>query len=110
MWESAIARWAESVPACKRIYLYGSRITGKHREDSDLDVAMELDPEVLNINNTTYTNISAVWIFNHGEWQQQLNELIDVAIHLEMYEQGKSQYVLSGPCKCIYEKMDKPRS
>lgn len=40
----ALEHWAASKPFVKRMWLFGSRATGKHRPDSDLDVAIEIDP------------------------------------------------------------------
>ncbi len=33
--------WAQKHPLIRRIYLYGSRVRGDYRPDSDLDVAIE---------------------------------------------------------------------
>lgn len=38
----ALHRWAQSHPQVGRIWLYGSRVRGTHRPDSDLDVAIEV--------------------------------------------------------------------
>lgn len=40
---SAIARWAETVPCIKVVYLFGSRARGDHRPDSDVDLRIEFD-------------------------------------------------------------------
>ena len=39
--EAAVARWASTQPLIRKAYLFGSRVRGTHRSDSDLDVAVE---------------------------------------------------------------------
>jgi predicted nucleotidyltransferase len=41
----ALIDYAETRPAVLRIWLFGSRIHGKPTENSDLDIAIELDPK-----------------------------------------------------------------
>jgi predicted nucleotidyltransferase len=38
----AVEGWAESEPLVRKVYLFGSRVRGTYRPDSDLDVAIEL--------------------------------------------------------------------
>lgn len=38
----AVEAWAKSQPFVRKAYLFGSRIKGTHRPNSDLDVAVEL--------------------------------------------------------------------
>ncbi|WP_242684171.1 nucleotidyltransferase family protein [Paraburkholderia hospita] len=35
--------WAEAQPHVRRLWVFGSRLKGTQRDDSDLDVAMEID-------------------------------------------------------------------
>lgn len=37
-----VRTWAASQPRVSAVYLFGSRVTGNHRADSDLDVAVTL--------------------------------------------------------------------
>lgn len=39
-----IAQWADQRPAIQRVYIFGSRVRGDNRPDSDLDVAIEFAP------------------------------------------------------------------
>jgi Polymerase beta, Nucleotidyltransferase len=41
-WLSDIHKWAEDEPRIAAIWLFGSRATGKARDDSDLDLAVEV--------------------------------------------------------------------
>jgi predicted nucleotidyltransferase len=40
-----VASWAKSEPIVEKAYLFGSRVRGDARCDSDLDVAIELTPQ-----------------------------------------------------------------
>ena len=39
-----IVAWAKRHPEIKQVYLYGSRARGDNREDSDIDLALVLNP------------------------------------------------------------------
>lgn len=39
---AAVAKWAGTQPLVHKAYLFGSRVRGTHRPDSDLDVAVEV--------------------------------------------------------------------
>ncbi|GAB7543676.1 nucleotidyltransferase family protein [Cupriavidus sp. 8B] len=41
---NTLRSWAESQPHVRRPWIFGSRLKGMQRVDSDLDVAMEIDP------------------------------------------------------------------
>ena len=36
-----VADWADGCPGVERVFLFGSRVRGDHRPDSDLDLAIE---------------------------------------------------------------------
>jgi len=38
----AVSKWASTQPLVRKAYLFGSRVRGSHRSDSDLDVAIEI--------------------------------------------------------------------
>jgi len=41
--ETVISDWAKSEPLIMKAYIFGSRHKGNAREDSDIDVAVEID-------------------------------------------------------------------
>jgi predicted nucleotidyltransferase len=43
--KTSLITYAWTKPAILKIWLFGSRIHGKPTEDSDLDIAIELDPQ-----------------------------------------------------------------
>lgn len=38
----AVAKWAATQPLIRKAYLFGSRVRGTHKPNSDLDVAVEI--------------------------------------------------------------------
>jgi predicted nucleotidyltransferase len=47
-----VARWVDDVPGISRVYLFGSRVRGDHRSDSDVDLRLFVD-DMGNDNETT---------------------------------------------------------
>ncbi|WP_057395813.1 nucleotidyltransferase family protein [Pseudomonas fluorescens] len=39
---AAVAKWASKQPLVRKAYLFGSRVRGTHKPNSDLDVAVEI--------------------------------------------------------------------
>lgn len=74
-----VAKWAASQPRVIRAYLYGSRVRGSHREDSDLDVAIEIEP--LPGDSSAF----ATWISEASDLRQSLAPLLPVPVDLEWY-------------------------
>lgn len=72
-----IKEWASSNPLVKRAYLYGSRAKGDHKEDSDIDIAIEIDTEKGD------SNTLATWTCNAEKWRQELQPLLKYKLHLE---------------------------
>lgn len=38
---TAVAKWASTQPLIRKAYLFGSKVRGTHKPDSDLDVAVD---------------------------------------------------------------------
>lgn len=81
---SAIATlrdWAACQPAIWRVYLFGSRIRGMTKEggpvrpDSDLDMAVELMPEIV--------DTFGAWMERVETWREQLALLSPFKVQLE---------------------------
>ncbi|MFL9826176.1 nucleotidyltransferase domain-containing protein [Rhodoplanes sp. SY1] len=69
-------RWARERGEIQSVWLFGSRVRGNHRSDSDLDIGVRLygdEKERL-----------AIWIFEGACWAASLQELVSVKIHLEL--------------------------
>jgi len=78
-----IAKWAKEEPLIANIYLFGSRIRGDFKEYSDLDVAIELDPN--NIKNDFSEGGLATWIHSAPAWRKKIQMFLKVTLHLEWY-------------------------
>jgi predicted nucleotidyltransferase len=79
-WVQMIIDWAASKPEIAELYLYGSRVKGTNRDDSDLDVAILIEGEDgLKL---------ATWIIEGRLWAEELDALLDVEIHLEAMNEG----------------------
>ena len=88
--EGIIIDWAKNKPFITKVYLFGSRISGKShktgenfRPDSDLDVAIEFDP----IGNDE--NALTTWTADAKKWKSELLNLLGFSreqdLHLEWY-------------------------
>jgi uncharacterized protein len=106
---SQIARlvswWARGKPLVKRVYLFGSRIRGDHGPDSDVDIAVELDPAVFR--GADGSGGLATWMFETKEWKEELEKLIPLKVQLERYHPDQTPTVgkgLAQSSQLVYEK------
>ena len=74
-----IANWAVDQPIISRIHLYGSRVKGTHKPDSDIDIAIEI------MQSTGDSSPLATWIAEHEKLRQSLIPLLTITPHLEWY-------------------------
>jgi predicted nucleotidyltransferase len=74
-----VAQWAASQPIVTCAHIYGSRVRGSHREDSDLDVAIEIAPLPGD------SSALATWISEASHLAGSLARLLPVPIDLEWY-------------------------
>ena len=76
-WIASIIKWAEQIPEIKAVYLFGSRVKGSSRDDSDLDIAVIMA-------NGDQGQREADWICEAAAWRQQLQELMPVKVDLQV--------------------------
>jgi len=87
----AIARWAATNPYIRRVWVYGSRAKGTHRPDSDIDIAVELEPVADSEEALT------VWMAHAGAWRWQLQSGISPKVDLEWFDpDGTTRVVEAG--------------
>lgn len=79
--EEAIRNWANAKPFVRRVWIFGSRARGDHRPDSDLDVAVEIDP----VGNDEDADIS--WTADSNDWRAELSG-VPLQIHLHHYQEA----------------------
>ena len=97
----ALVNWASRKPKIRRVMLFGSRVKGTHREESDLDIAVELEPG--EDSNATL----AVWMDVSEPWKAELESFLPFPIDLQWRDvDGTTTYIdqgLSDACEPIYE-------
>ncbi len=102
--QGRIARWAISEPLVLRVWIFGSRVRGDNRPDSDLDVAIELDA-------MDESGGLATWMLRTSHWAAELQALAPWKIHLEQYAGNGTPMIahaLTHSSRLIYEKSYAP--
>ena len=100
-----ISTWARGKPLVKRVHIFGSRVRGDHRSDSDIDIAVELDPEVFQ--GVDESGGLATWMFETKGWKEELEKLIRLKVQLERYHPDQTPTVgkgLARSSQLVYEK------
>ncbi|PTT33675.1 nucleotidyltransferase domain-containing protein [Acidovorax sp. HMWF018] len=78
-----VAKWAASKPLVKRAYLFGSRARQDYRPDSDLDIAIELDPQTFQ--GSDESGGLATWMAETNGWAHELSALTGFQVQLEQF-------------------------
>ena len=78
--ETVLRVWASSNSFVRRLWVFGSRVRGWHRPDSDLDVAIEITP--VGRDETLYASFR----FRHGNWEAELQLRLSHKLHLCHYD------------------------
>ncbi len=100
-----VSTWAKGKPLINRVYLFGSRVRGDHDPQSDIDIAVELDPN--EFQGSDETGGLATWMFETNGWKGELQKLLPVRVQLERYQQEQTHTVRRGLAESsvlIYEK------
>lgn len=74
---SALVVWAQKQCGLRRLWVYGSRVRGVHRPNSDLDIAFEID---------RLPDHAAAHEFQERTlptWRLELSQLSGLRVHLE---------------------------
>ncbi len=69
--------WARARPAIRRLWIYGSRARGTHRDDSDLDIAFEID------RLGTREAAEQFQAYTRVAWRSELSLIFGLNVHLE---------------------------
>ena len=81
--KQVLQSWAATKPFVRRLWIYGSRAKGLQRPESDLDVAIEFDPN-------DGENCLTTWTFEGDSWQKELQQSLPWRLQLEWYDPGGS--------------------
>lgn len=99
-----IVEWVGRQPLIRRVFIYGSRVRGTQRPDSDLDVALEFD------RGTYDGNCLATWICKAKSWRAELQPKLPWTLHLEWHDpSGGTPHVAQGleeSSMLVYERAD----
>lgn len=78
-----LAEWARATPLVKRAWVFGSRARSEHRPDSDLDIALELDPaEFIGSDDSGGW---VIWTEEADAWEKQLGAIFGPSIDLDQF-------------------------
>ena len=72
--------WASEKPFVRRVWIYGSRAKGTPKPDSDLDVALEIDP--VGNDEGSYTS----FLHEAEGWRAELRPQLEYQLHLKWYD------------------------
>ena len=103
-----LSAWANDKPLINRLWLFGSRARGEHREDSDVDIAVELDMSAAR--GVDESGGIATWSFDTKTWKPELELLLQDKIDLQRYKTGDTITIQAGLDQSsilIYEKSKK---
>ena len=91
-WSSKLALWARDKREISELWLFGSRVRGDHRKDSDLDIAVIMAGE-------NEGDRLGNWIALAEEWEEELKALVPVAIDLDLGDADISEKVVAPALK-----------
>jgi predicted nucleotidyltransferase len=88
--KQTLRSWGEARSFVRRLWIYGSRARALHRPDSDLDVAIEFDPN-------EGENCLTTWTFQGDAWEKELQQSLPLRLQLEWYDpDGSTPRIESG--------------
>lgn len=77
--QSIVAAWAETQPHVVKVWLFGSRVRGTERPDSDIDIAVEVRRQ------SGDTSAWTTFIFEKDGLRASIQPLVPVPVQLEWY-------------------------
>ena len=75
--QQALLDWAQSNECIRQVWIFGSRARGEGRPDSDIDVAVEIDP----VGRDEQAQTS--WMELSPGWRMVLGQALSAPLHLE---------------------------
>lgn len=84
----AIQQWAATIPYRIRVIVFGSRVNGLPRDDSDFDIAIEFT------DGLDQSDIAADWDSLHVVWQNELTRRLQCQAHLVLCDEEESSALL----------------
>jgi Predicted nucleotidyltransferases len=97
-----LREWAQHRSYVRRLWVFGSRLKGIQRDDSDLDVAMEIDP----LGNDETVDVA--WVCHRQEWEADMTQLVSYEVQLHAYDIANRASPIVGYVGCcaalVYER------
>jgi predicted nucleotidyltransferase len=78
-----LGNWASKYPLIYRVHLFGSRARGSQKVDSDIDIAIELEYNLLP--DVDEDEVLAIWTRYADDWEDELKTLLPFNLDLEYY-------------------------
>lgn len=82
-WRETLAKlreWAAKQDHVRRLWVFGSRLKGVHRVDSDLDVALEIDA----VGHDESARVT--WVAHRQEWEATLTTLTGYKVDINEFD------------------------
>ena len=83
-YRQVLRAWALATPCVRKVSIFGSWAKGTSRDDSDLDVAVEIDP--VGSDESAYVS----WFHEKAPWHTELQQQLDVKLDLEWFDPAGS--------------------
>jgi len=95
--KNKIENWAQSECLVKKAYVFGSRARTDFKEESDLDIAVEI------IKSSGDENLLATWIFEADGMKSRLAAVIpEYNVDLQWFDGDNTQVIKDGIRKSSY--------
>ena len=101
----SLRTWAAAKPLVNRLWVFGSRARGDHRQDSDLDIAIELD--LTAAGGCDDSGGLATWMLDTTGWPEELQGITGLRIDLQHFDGARTPTIQSGlesSSVVVYEK------
>lgn len=82
-----LRKWASENKLVRKVYVYGSQVKGDFKASSDLDVAIEIDPEEGD------TNAFTTFICEKNKCIQELKSLLKYKVDLKWYNKNNQSSI-----------------
>jgi hypothetical protein len=102
----AIASWALQKPIVLRVWIFGSRVRGNCHDQSDLDIAVELDRTAFKGSDSSHG--MATWFLQTESWPREIQSLSPYRVDLQQFIPGRTATIeaaIAESSMLIYEKL-----
>lgn len=76
---AAIIAWAEKTPCVKAVRLFGSRAKESSGSESDVDLAVTIEPD--------HSNLEGIFACEREGWESELSSAIELRAELKPFDQ-----------------------